>query len=190
MSRGTPDWGAVAGGVQSVAEALAYIAPNQITIQPVATKTILSCFNPAGSGVIGRAYVAAAYVSTFGNSGPHVAQLVLRRTTSLGTGTIFTPAPHDPNDAAGAIVFRENHTVEPGFGGILGGLPIMLAAKDTGAYGYVSEQQDLFELFRHQPGSQLKPILIRPGGGLAITVIYVAGSAAYAGILDITEEPA
>lgn len=188
MARGTPDWGAVAGGVQSVAE-----FPSYTTGMPAFTLfptplTILSVFNPADSGIVARLYSLRVFVASFGQQAVQ-GYFTFRRISSSGTGTEVIPVPHDSADGGGLVTARYYHTVEPITDAHLVLVPFWLTTKDTGAFGYSSEVNLFWELYRHMPGAQVKPLVFRPGEGYALHFVPLGGGPFLAPLYEHTEEP-
>ena len=190
MARGTPDWGAVAAGVQSISELPTYVLCNSATFQAFAGIETLSLFNPATSTKVAR--IIAVLLSVSGNEalGPGHSEVKLALTSTPGTGAAVIPVRFDTDDVAAVCEGREDLTVSPTWAGDMAVFAAFGDYDNTAGAGRISSTNLLVELYRHHPGQQARPITLRPGEGIATNVITGAIRHRLAFAFLFTEEPA
>ena len=190
MARGTPDWGAVTGGVQAVVEHPTYIVGTEDQLPPGAVQTLLSLFNPDASGrliKVRRVFVSSG-ASAFNVSAE--TRVALYHTTSLGTGAVVTPQALDPNDAISVATARSQLSVEP-----TGKTLLLLHRLAVDRSSVVNQARafwsdELAEIFNQFPGQAARPITLLQGRGLAFTTIdAIAAGFGIAAHFMYTEEP-
>lgn len=189
MSRGTPDWGNVAGGQQGIAELATYFSSHGQDVAPAATKYVLSLFNPSNSGVIARIMGLIVVVRFLAANADSSYSAGLLRTTSLGTGTTLTPVKADTTDDAAAVSVRSDLSVAPTLGGVISGLEYGLREVNTAQLARISSVIYQLPVYTHLPGNRGKPITLRPGEGITFRSFQDAITTRIAINIEHTEEP-
>lgn len=190
MPRGTRDWGRVGGGLQEVAELDTYIVFVREVTGQASSEYVLSIFNPSGSGKI--ANIHRVLIALKVNAGNHDndSDFHLYTTTSLGTGSTYTPIKADPNSPSTGLQIIEDVTADPTTDQRVGSIPIQTYADFTPGEQLITPLTYALELLRHQPGSAEIPLRLREGRGIAIESVADDESHTAGYLVVYTEEDA
>jgi len=190
MARGTPDWGLVSGGLQSVAELDSYLNGFDQAVAANTTLFVASLFNPAASGVNGIVTRVLILLTGAAIEATSITSALLHRTTDLGTGTSQTPRPVDTNSPASPLSLRSNLTVSPTSSFVIWRVTSIFERNITANTPRITEFNLPVEIYRHPPGDVAPPLKLRPGQGIGIAISTGSMGANVSWLIEHTEEPA
>lgn len=188
MPRGTPDWGQVAGGQQSVTELPTYTLSLDDSDVVSSGDSALNMLNPAGSGKIVRIRRAIFTAGAFADDTSGLIEIKVHRISANGTGAARTARPFDSDDSASVVEAISEVTVEPTYGVQLGNWVAALLKNDTSGAEMGADSWFLIPIFDYVAGGPGKPLTLRPGEGLAFEVDNNGVDAQLSLTVEFTEE--
>lgn len=168
MAHGYPDWSPLATGGDSELPTYRYDGGAGFLFG-LNSSFVLSVFNPAGSGLIAKLRnFPIAYTLLTGEDGDDSPLFTLWRTTSLGTGSVQTPAQHNTAGAPSGLSVRVTLTVAPAVASQLMSVKLRYERYRELHAGRNWSPGNQYSLYQHVPAGQVQPLSFLPGQGFAL----------------------